>query len=74
MRVLVANHGPRTRAVHLSGLPAGGVGVRMLDETSAELAMDDPVGFRAAVDVARETPGGALELELGPYAVVRIDG
>jgi hypothetical protein len=74
LRVLVANHGPDPRAVRLAGLPAQGVGVRMLDETSAEHAMDDPSGFRASVDVARETPDGALSLELGPYAVVRIDG
>jgi D-apionolactonase len=74
LRVLVANHGPAARAVLIRGLPAAGVGVRMLDETSAELAMDDPTGFRATVDVAHATESGELSLEVGPYAVVRIDG
>ena len=40
----------------------------MLDETSAELAMDDPRGFRATVEVSHDTSGGELALELGPYA------
>ena len=72
--MLVANHGPAARAVRISGLPAGGACVRMLDETSTELAMDDPTGFRATVDIAHATEDGELSLELGPYAVVRIDG
>jgi hypothetical protein len=49
------------------------VRVRMLDETSAELAMDDPHGFRALVDVAHAAEGGELALQLGPYAVARIE-
>jgi hypothetical protein len=73
-RVLLANHRPVARAVRVEGLTAGGVRVRMLDETSAELAMDDPRGFRASVDLTHETDAGALALELGPYAVARIDG
>jgi hypothetical protein len=74
LRVLVANHGPVARAVRIDGLPSGNVRVRMLDETSAELAMDDPRGFRAVVDLTHDVDEGALSLELGPYAVARIDG
>jgi hypothetical protein len=72
-RVLVANHAPTPRAVRLEGLPSQGVTVRILDETAVELAMDDPVGFRALVDVAHDTSTGELALELGPYAVARIE-
>jgi hypothetical protein len=74
LRVLVANHGPLPRAIRIDGLASDGVRVRMLDETSAELAMDDPRGFRATVEVSHETSGGGLALQLGPYAVARIDG
>jgi hypothetical protein len=73
LRVLVANHGSTSRAVRIAGLRAGGARVRMLDETSAQLAMDDPHGFRALVDVAHEAGAGELSLELGPYAVARIE-
>jgi hypothetical protein len=73
LRMLLANHSPTGRAVRIDGVPTDGVRVRMLDETSAELAMDDPAGFRALVDVSHETGSGGLSLELGPYAVVRIE-
>jgi D-apionolactonase len=73
LRMLVANHGPVSRAVRIAGLPADGVRVRLLDETSAELAMDDPHGFRALVDVAHATEEGELALQLGPYAIGRIE-
>jgi hypothetical protein len=74
LRVLVANHGSTGRAVRVEGLPTHGVRVRVLDETSAELAMDDPTGFRSLVDVSHDTATGGLSLELGPYAVARIEG
>jgi hypothetical protein len=35
--------------------------------------MDDPHGFRALVDVAHEAGAGELSLQLGPYAVARIE-
>jgi hypothetical protein len=73
LRVLVANHGPLPRSIRIDGLASDSVGVRMLDETSAELAMDDPRGFRATVEVSHDTSGGGLALQLGPYAVARID-
>ena len=74
LRVLVANHSPLPRAVRIDGLASDSARVRMLDETSAELAMDDPRGFRATVEVSHETSSGGLALQLGPYAVARIDG
>ena len=73
LRLLVANHGSLPRAVRIDGLASGSARVRILDETSAELAMDDAPGFRATVEVSHDTSGGALALELGPYAVARID-
>jgi hypothetical protein len=74
LRVLVANHGSLPRAIRLEGLSEDSVAVRILDETSAELAMDDPDAFRATVDVSHDTSGGDLSLQLGAYAVARIDG
>jgi hypothetical protein len=74
LRVLVANHGSLPRAVRLEGLNRDRVRVRMLDETSAELAMDDPSAFRATVEVSHEASGGELSLQLGAYAVARVDG
>jgi hypothetical protein len=59
--------------VRIAGLPDDGVRVRLLDETAAELAMDDPHGFRALVDVGHATDEGELSLQLGPYAIARIE-
>jgi hypothetical protein len=73
LRVLVANHTPTGRAVRVAGLPATGVRCRLLDERSAERAMDEPLAFAADVGVQEATADGALDLELGPYAVLRID-
>jgi hypothetical protein len=47
--------------------------VKSLDETNAEWAMRDPVGFRAAPGEEIEPHRGELELEMLPFAVVRID-
>jgi D-apionolactonase len=73
-RVLVANHTPSRQAVRVHGLPAGGVRCRMLDERSADRAMDDPIAYVAEDDVREATDDGTLDLELLPYAIVRIDG
>jgi D-apionolactonase len=73
LRMLVANHSSAGRSVRVDGLPVGGVRCRLLDERSAERAMDDPIAYVAEDDV-REATDGTLDLELLPYAIVRIDG
>jgi hypothetical protein len=47
--------------------------VRWLNENNAEAAMASPEEFRSQPGEMFESPAGALELELLPYAVVRID-
>jgi hypothetical protein len=73
-RVLVANHTPSRQAVRVHGLPAGRVRCRTLDERSADRAMNDPIAYVAEDDVREATDDGTLDLELLPYAIVRIDG
>ena len=65
---------PGARSVRIDGLPAGGVRCRLLDERSAGPAMDDPIGYAAEDGVHEATADGTLDLELVPYAIVRIDG
>jgi hypothetical protein len=71
-RVLLANISPGVQRVRVEGLPST-VRLRLLDETNAGEAMRDPQRFRAAADEPRTTQAGALELELLPYALARID-
>jgi hypothetical protein len=71
-RVVLANLSPEPQRVTVRGLGAR-VRVRLLDETNALAAMTAPEDFRAEVGEETETDGGALELELLPYAVARID-
>jgi hypothetical protein len=73
LRVLVANHTPTGRSVRVSGLPKGGLRCRMLDERSAERAMDEPLAFASEL-VLEPAADGTLDVEVGPYAVLRIDG
>jgi hypothetical protein len=47
--------------------------VRLLDETSAEEAMGAPEEFRARLGQVQKARSRALELDLLPYAVARID-
>jgi hypothetical protein len=47
--------------------------VRALDETNAEDAMVSPEAFRAQPGEMQQTTSGALELELLPHAIVRLD-
>ncbi len=74
MRVLLANFTPRRTQVELHGLPLQ-VHVRPLDEeNNAMEAMVEPERFRRRPGPEEHAPGGRLELELLPYAVVRLDG
>jgi hypothetical protein len=74
-RVLLANLSPWPQRVALHDL-ADWLQVRSLDETNAEEAMRSPETFRVSTGEAMRAArqGGRLELELRPYAIVRIDG
>lgn len=70
--VLVANVAPSRVRVVLEGLPDGLVRRRDLDAASADLAATDPATFRAGGADATVLDG-RLVLDLGPYAIARID-
>jgi hypothetical protein len=72
-RVLIANLSPERQRAKVGNLGARVV-VKRLDETNAQRAMESPEEFRAEPGRALETSGGETELELLPYAVVRVDG
>jgi D-apionolactonase len=72
LHLLVASLVPTPRRVVITGLHGRTASVRMMDAASAEVAMQDPAAFRQtsmSVPIAH----GSLELELGPFAVARVD-
>jgi len=73
LRVLVANLTHEPSRPRIEGLPRH-VRLRFLDERNALEAMANPEEYRAAPQEERPTEGGALEVELLPFALVRIDG
>lgn len=70
--LLVVNLRPNAMRVRVEGLPDGSARRRDLDVETAELAATSPATFRTS---GRETSvvDGALDLELGPYAIARLD-
>ncbi len=69
---LVACLVPEPVRVVLTGLPDGPARVRFLDVGTAARAMRDPRTFRASGDPVR-VDDGRLILQLGAYAVARVD-
>jgi hypothetical protein len=65
----LANLTPEPRQVSLGGLPAGDARICRLDEDSFVTAVTEPAAF--AADSGK--PGDAASLELGAYAVFRIE-
>jgi hypothetical protein len=72
MCALVANLSAEPQVFVVRGLGACSR-VRYLDETNAEAAMRFPEGYRAQPGKLVQVSEEGLELELLPYAVVRID-
>ncbi|MEO5885057.1 MAG: hypothetical protein ABIQ58_06030 [Candidatus Limnocylindrales bacterium] len=70
--VLIANMTPAPIRVVLAGLSARTVQRRDLDSTVADRAAADSARFRSS-SVAVEPAGGRIVLELGPYALSRLD-
>ena len=71
LHMLIASLTPVPGRCRIEGLPAGVAGARTLDERSFTSACSDPEGFRAGAE--RMPVEGSLELDLAPYAVVRLD-
>ncbi len=72
VRVLLANLTGELQTVLVQGLSER-VKVRLLDETNAREASENPEAFRAREGDQMRTSRGALEMTLLPYAVARID-
>ena len=71
-RVLAANLGADPRRVTVAGLPAR-VALKRLNEATVAAATEQPEAWRAAPGEELGTSMGRLELDLGPWEVVRID-
>jgi hypothetical protein len=72
LRVLLTNHGPSPRPVRIANLRAW-ARIKHLDAANAIEAMRSPDEFRARIGEPRATIRGAIELEIPPFGVVRID-
>jgi hypothetical protein len=70
--VLLANLGPEPQQVTVNGLADAPVRARAVDERSAAEALLDPLAFRATGEPL-EVRSGELEVELRPYAYLRVD-
>ena len=71
-RMLLANYSGQPQHVVIANLLSS-LSTRWLDETSLIQAMQSPEVYRQASEAFLETRGSALELDLLPYAVARID-
>ena len=74
-RVLLANLSSKPQRIRLHCSKLGTqVRVKQLNETNFEDAVGSPESFRSNKGELMEIKDGALELELLPFAIVRIDG
>lgn len=71
-RLILANLTDRPQQISVQNL-SGSVWVGHLNETNVETAMQAPEAFRSTPGELLPTSAGALELNLLPYALVRID-
>ncbi|MBK8034403.1 MAG: hypothetical protein IPK17_33865 [Chloroflexi bacterium] len=71
-RLLVANHTEQMQTLTITGI-SGAWQLKALDEHSADFAMRDPEGYRAAPGNTVTAGSNGLTLDLLPYAVVRLD-
>lgn len=72
-RMLLANYSGQPQHVHIANLLFS-LSTRWLDETNLIQAMQTPEVYRQATEAFLESRDGALELDLLPFAVVKIDG
>jgi hypothetical protein len=72
LRLLIANHTQERQTITLTGIN-GTFEVKSLDDTTVEIAINDPEGYRASSGKQVTTSVSGLQLELLPYAIVRLD-
>lgn len=72
IHLLVANLTPRPQFVEIAKIDGSEAQIRRLDEETALHAMTDPMGFRGDHQTG-VIDGGKLNLNLSPYAVIRVD-
>ena len=70
--VILANLTPRTQVATIGPFKVTNLRVRQLNDETASQAVADPEQFRNSATVM-SAPNGRLRLEMGPYAVARID-
>ena len=71
LHALIASLLPTSQRCRIEGLPPGDVTDRVLGERTFAAACSDPAAFRAGFEPV--VVGRPIELELAPYAVVRLD-
>jgi hypothetical protein len=71
-RLTIANLSAGLQQVTVNNLPPQ-VRIRLLDETNVVAAMQSPEEFRQQMGDVRHSTAGKLQLQLRPYAVIRID-
>jgi hypothetical protein len=74
LRILIANLTPAPLRVVLDPGESVEMGIRVLDETTALPAMADPLAYRERSGTPVTSTALAAPLELGPFAVARLDG
>jgi len=72
LRLLLANLTSKRQPVTVHGLPLS-ASLRFLDEGNSQQAMLAPEEYRARPPVTAGASGGALSLELLPYAIATLD-
>ena len=73
LRVLLACLRPSAQRVCLYPLPGAAASVRRLNEATAQRALFDTTRFRSDAWERLAIRNGRVELELGPFEVMRID-
>lgn len=73
LHLLVANVTAEAQRIRIEGLGGDAAMVRVLDEASAAWALADPAAFRSWAGGGQPVRDSTLWLELGPYAVARVD-
>ncbi len=72
-RILLANLTDTVQTVQVGVGSSADVWMQMLDERNAEEAMRSPEDFLAQLGTEIQISGGRLDVELRPFAVVRLD-
>ena len=72
-RAIVANLTPAPLRLSVVAAGDGPHTVKVIDGANIERAVSDAIGWRAEAGTVLEPADGAIEIDLGPYGVARID-